>query len=156
MVSWCVSNTLWRVYTSSTATHNLSTFGSDLFTRHGSLAGSWGQHLLHRLHLAIRQRHGFSCLHRRLRSCSGRGGLVIVGLYLQPSLCVLFATCMAVDDAKQALDGLGLFPFYSSCELAWKEPCRSSIDYGRLCDVLHLAACLREVSNVLLVVSPVF
>lgn len=109
---------------------------------------SWelGRQKVRRLQLAIQRRHDFGCLHLYLR---GHGGLVIVGLFLQPSLCVLFAAHVAVDDAKQVLDDLGLFSSYISCEVTWKELCRCSVDDGCLRDVLQLAARLRKAMSIL-------
>lgn len=128
--------------------YRLSAFGFELFPSHGILAGSWERRLVHQLQLAICYRHGSGCLRRRLRG-RGSGGLVIVSLNFKPLLCVLFAPRIAINDAKQVLDSLWLLSCYFSCQFAWEEACRSSIDDGCLRDVLHLASCLRKTSHVL-------
>ncbi len=81
--------------------HSLArTVGSELPPGHGGLALTWRLSLDRRLGLANSERRWFG----NLNLCLGLGGsnrsLIILSLYCLPSLGILFAPCVPVDDAK--------------------------------------------------------
>jgi hypothetical protein len=130
--------------------HSLAcTIGSEFPSSHGSLALPWQLSLVRRLRLANSERSWFGDLGLYLGLSSGDRGFIILSLDCLPSLGILFAPCVPVNDAKQVLKRLRLFVGDFSCEFALEQPGRSGVDDGRLSYVLHLTSGLREATHVL-------